>query len=93
MVYICEVSRENNEIDIVFGYTENHYVYYPNDPYAIKIRVGIRYVYYSYFSGDNETIKNKKLDPEDQFSNWFVKPKHIYKTFDEAAKSILRQIF
>lgn len=93
MVYICEVTRIDDEFEIIFGSTEKHYINYINDPYAIKIRVGMIYIYYSYFSASKEIIKNKKLDPTDNHSYWFVKPKHIYESFDEAKKSIFEQLF
>ena len=91
MVYACEVRRNRDDIEIVFGYTEDHYIQSPQP--GDVCMVDMIHVYYAYNTFDKKEYKNTRLDPMDNKSRWVVYKRNVYDDFDKAKSSFFRQLF
>lgn len=91
MVYVCEIRRHKDDIEIVFGYTEKHYIQSPQP--GDVCMTDMIHVYYAYNTFNKKEYKDIRFDPEDKNSRWVVYKKNVYNDFDQAKSSFFRQLF
>lgn len=90
MTYISEVRRKDNDIDILFGYTEDHYIHFA--PHT-NIKVNMIHVWFAYSSFNGKSYKDQRFDPGSKDSLWVITKNSIHKDFHKALIYFLRKLF